>query len=93
VAELTRAITQYGSRGSLVELALAAFYLAIGCFVATSIALALSAVANNTRLWLPAWLTIAGAVLLFIGTAVLFAENRIANRMLREEIAQALEGA
>jgi hypothetical protein len=93
IAALQAAIKKYGGRGSLMQLALAAFYLAIGCFVATSIAIAITHVAHNSTLWLPAWLTIAGAVLLFIGTVVLFAENRIATRMLREEIADVLEGA
>lgn len=93
VSALQAAISGYATRGSLVQLALAAFYLAIGCFVATSIAIAISDVSHNSSLWLPAWLTIAGAMLLFAGTAVLFTENRIATRMLRAEIADVLEGA
>lgn len=92
-ARLRGTLAHYGTRGTLVQFALAAFYLAIGCFVATSITIAVSDVSRRHDLWLPAWLTVAGTVLLFGGTVLLFTENRIATRMLREEIAAALEGA
>lgn len=92
-AALRRTLARYGSRGTIVQFALTCFYLAIGCFVATSIAIAVGDVSRRHGLWLAAWLTIAGTLLLLAGTVLLFTENRIATRMLREEIAAALEGA
>lgn len=82
----------YGTRGSLVQVALSSYYLAIGCFVASSLAIAVTDFTARRGSWLPTWLTVAGAVLLLAGTALLFAETRMATRMLRAEIASALEG-
>lgn len=89
VAQLRR----YRVRGLLVEISLAGFYLAIGCFVAASLAIAITHVWNDANSWVPAWLTVGGAVLLFAGTLLLFSETALATAMLRAEIDGALEGA
>jgi uncharacterized protein DUF2721 len=89
VAQLRR----YRIRGILVEISLAGFYLAIGCFVAASLAIALTHFSNHADSWIPAWLTVGGAVLLFMGTLLLFSETALATAMLRAEIDGALEGA
>ncbi len=87
------ALRKYGRRGAIIQAALAAFYLAIGCFVAASLSIAITHVAGHADSWAPALLTVAGAVLLFAGTVLLFSETRIATRMLHQEIATAFEGA
>lgn len=92
VAAYQAALRRYGTRGSLVQVALSSYYLAIGCFVASSLAIALTEFSRRHGSWFPTWLTIAGAVLLFTGTVLLFSETGVATRMLREEIAGALEG-
>ena len=86
-------LRRYGLRGSLVQLALSTFYLAIGCFVAASLAIAITHFSKGGDSWLPTWITMAGAVLLFCGTVLLFTETRMSTAMLREEIAAALDGA
>ena len=86
-------LRRYRVRGILVEVSLAGFYLAIGLFVAASLAIAITHVSNHPDSWLPAWLTVAGAVLLFVGTLLLFSETALATAMLRAEIDGALEGA
>jgi len=87
------ALRLYGMRGALVQYALGSYYLAIGFFVATSLAIALTHVFGDVNSWVPAWLTVAGAVLLFVGTLLLAFETSMATRMLHAEIAGALEGA
>lgn len=86
-------LRRYSLRGLMVETALAAFYLAIGFFVAASLAIAITHVTNHPDSWLPTWLTVAGALLLFGGALLLFGETALATAMLRAEIAGALEGA
>lgn len=86
-------LRRYGLRGQIVQTALATFYLAIGFFVAASLAIALTHVSGHPDSWLPAWLTVAGAILLFAGALLLFSETALATAMLRAEIAGALEGA
>lgn len=93
IAARRGALKAYGTRGALVQYALASFYVAIGLFVASSLAIAITHLAGDLNSWLPAWFTVAGAVLLLCGTVLLFMETRMATRMLHEEIAGALEGA
>ena len=93
LAEREASLRRYGQRGALVQAALATYYVAIGCFVAASLAIALTHVAGHPDSWIPAWFTVAGAVLLFAGTVLLFLETRLATRMLAREIAAALKGA
>jgi Protein of unknown function (DUF2721) len=87
------ALRLYGRRGALVQYALGSYYVAIGFFVATSLAIALTHVLGHPNSWLPAWLTVAGAVLLFTGTLLLAFETRMATHMLHAEIAGALDRA
>jgi hypothetical protein len=84
-------LARYAHRATLVECSLGSFYMAIGLFVATSLAIAIPAATGHRGSFLPAWLTIAGAVLLFIGSLLLFAETAMSTRMLRDEIAAALD--
>lgn len=84
-------LARYAHRATLVECSLGSFYMAIGLFVATSLAIAIPAATGHRGSFLPAWLTIAGAVLLFIGAVLLFAETAMSTRMLRDEIAAALD--
>lgn len=89
----TAQLHRYRRRALIVETSLASFYLSIGCFVASSLAIAVTHFAGQADSWLPTWLTVAGAILLFAGTILLFSETALATAMLRDEIAGALEGA
>ena len=84
-------LRRYRQRATLVQVSLGSFYASIGLFVAASLAIALTDAIGRRTSFLPAWLTIAGAVLLFAGSLLLFAETTLATRMLRTEITRALD--
>lgn len=71
-------------RGDLLQRALSTFYIASGTFVLSSIAIAFSILFRSSY-WLPVFLGLIGAGLLFYGTALMILEMRVALRSLREE--------
>ena len=77
----------YSRRSSLAERALTLYYVAIGLFVAGSLAITLDNLTRNSVPWLSLALVVAGAISLFFGTAALVIETNMAAGMLREEIA------
>ena len=91
LAESTYRLKRYAIRSTLIQLALAGFYSAIGLFVATSLDIALTDATGHKLSYLAAWLSVGGAVLLFAGSMLLLAETTMATTMLRREIAMALE--
>src|SRR5581483_3307954 len=76
----------YRRRSRLAELALSAYYLSIGLLVAGSLAIALDRYLHESVSWLASTITMAGALLLFLGTILLFLETRMAAGALRNEI-------
>lgn len=81
----------YAKRTALVQGALACWYTAIGLFVASSVVIAIDVASRHASSYVPVWLTISGAVLLFAGSIQLLAETTMATIMIREEIAAALK--
>ncbi len=79
-------LEEYRERSLLVERALSAFYLAIGLLVTASLAIALDRVLGDRIPWVPVLLTVAGAVVLLVGTLSLFRETRISSGAIRREI-------
>jgi hypothetical protein len=75
----------YVRRAWLVERALSAYYLAIGLFVAASLAIAFDAAVHNALPWLASSFVVAGAILLLIGTLLVFLETSKAYNLLRFE--------
>jgi hypothetical protein len=71
-------------RGQLLNRALSMFYIASGIFVLTSIAIAFS-ILLRTSYWMPVFLGLIGAGLLFYGTALMILEMRLALKSLAEE--------
>jgi hypothetical protein len=71
-------------RGDLLQRALSLFYLASGTFVLSSISIAFSILFRATY-WLPVFLGLMGAALLFWGMVLMVSEMRLALRSLREE--------
>ena len=71
-------------RGDLLGRALSLFYIASGTFILSSIAIAVS-ILFRTSYWLPVFLGLVGAGLLFYGTALMIVEMRVALRSLRQE--------
>jgi len=78
------------SRGRLLQRALTCFYVALGIFVATAIALALVSYAAPAA-WVPSALGIGGMLMLFYGCVMLLRETRLALRAVDSEMAFVLE--
>lgn len=78
------------SRGRLLQRALTCFYVALGIFVATAIAIALVTYAAPVA-WLPGVLGIGGMLMLFYGCVMLLRETRLALRAVDTEMAFVLE--
>jgi hypothetical protein len=77
-------------RGALLQRALTCFYVALGIFVATAIALALVSYAAPVA-WVPSALGITGMLMLFYGCVMLLRETRLALRAVDSEMAFVLE--
>jgi hypothetical protein len=78
------------SRGRLLQRALTAFYIALGIFVGTAIAIALVSYARPVA-WLPGVLGIGGMLMLFYGCVMLLRETRLALRSVDSEMEFVLE--
>jgi hypothetical protein len=76
----------YARRARLVQGSLTSFYVALGVFVATTIAIALPPFAPRVA-WLPSVLGIAGTLVLFAGCVLLINETRLALQALKSEMA------
>lgn len=74
------------SRARLLQRALAMQYVALGMFVATSVAIAVVAAGWAAAYWLPVVLGLAGAALLLWGSALLILETRLAHAMVHAEM-------
>jgi hypothetical protein len=88
VRVLTGWLRTYARRSSFAERALSSYYSAIGLFVAASLAITADTILHDAVPWLSLVLVVAGALLLFIGTAALVIETNLATGMLRAEIEQ-----
>ena len=77
-------------RGVLLQQALTCFYVGLGIFVATAIALAVVSYAPPVA-WLPSALGIGGMLTLFYGCVMLLRETRLALRAVDSEMAFVLE--
>jgi len=64
-------------RAMLLRSALTGFYVAIGLFVATSIAIGVVAITNLEFSWLPVVLELVGSAVLLYGTVLLVSEARL----------------
>ena len=66
------------SRSRLLQRALTAFYLAVGVFVATSVAIGAVAVFHARAAWIPVVMGLIGACFLFYGSMLAVFEARLA---------------
>jgi hypothetical protein len=66
------------SRSRLLQRGLTTFYVAVGVFVATSVAIGLVAVSGARYSWIPIVLGLVGACFLFYGSMLLIFEARLA---------------
>lgn len=79
----------YARRARLVQGSLTSFYVALGLFVATTIAIGLTPFAPSLA-WLPSVIGIVGTLVLFGGCMLLINETRLALQALTSETAFAL---
>jgi hypothetical protein len=87
-AELLESMLRsYLRRTSLLERALSAYYLAIGLFVAGSLAIAFDNIIGHVVPWLSIAFVVGGAMLLLLGSLAIFLETNLAAGVLRHEIA------
>lgn len=77
VAEYERQLAMHARRGQLIQRSITSFYVSLGLFVATTVALALVSLIHRVE-WLPLVLGIAGTVFLFYSSMLLIAETRLA---------------
>jgi len=66
------------SRSRLLQRALTAFYLAVGVFVATSVAIGVVAFSHARGSWVPVVMGLIGACFLFYGSMLAVFEARLA---------------
>jgi uncharacterized protein (DUF2062 family) len=75
------------TRTRLLQRSMRVFYLALGVFVATSVAIGLVAAAGHpSYAWFPVVLGLSGACGLFYGSVLLIRESRIAQESLNAEM-------
>jgi hypothetical protein len=75
------------TRTRLLQKSMRVFYLALGIFVATSVAIGLvAAVGRPAYAWLPVVLGLSGACGLFYGSVLLIKESRLAQDALNAEM-------
>src|SRR5882724_4285016 len=66
------------SRSRLLQRALTTFYLTVGIFVATSVAIGLVAFSGGRYAWIPVVMGLIGACFLFYGSMLMIFEARLA---------------
>lgn len=84
--EVEAQLAVYARRARLVQGSLTSFYVALGLFVAATIAIGFTVFARGLA-WLPAVLGIVGTLVLFLGCVLLINETRLAVQSLRSETA------
>ena len=88
--DIDRQLALQTTRGRLLQRALTCFYVALGIFVATAIAIALISYVAQVA-WVPGVLGISGMLMLFYGCVMLLRETRLALRAVDAEMAFVLE--
>lgn len=74
------------SRSRLLQRSLTVFYLALGVFVSTSVAIGVVAMTRASYYWIPVVTGLIGACFLFYGSILLIFEARLALRTVHAEM-------
>ena len=74
------------SRARILQRSMTVFYVALGLFVATSVAIGVVAFAGPRASWLPVGLGLGGASFLFYGSIILIVEARLALSTIKTEM-------
>ena len=84
--EIDRQLSVHAQRSRYVQRSLTSFYLSLGMFVGTTVAIGFVSLLRYS-MWLPNLLGIAGTVVLFYGSMMLIAETRLALQSINSEMA------
>jgi threonine/homoserine/homoserine lactone efflux protein len=84
-AEVERQLDSHAQRGRLIQASLTSFYMSLGIFVGTTIAIGVVALMPELA-WVPSALGILGTVILFHGSVLLIRETRIALKSVNAEM-------
>ena len=74
------------SRARLIQRAMAAFYTALGIFVASSVAIAIISVAARNFTWIAVVLGVIGSLFMLYGSVLLIVESRMALGSIMSEM-------
>lgn len=74
------------SRARILQRSLTVFYMALGVFVATSVAIGIVAVTSTRYSWIPVAVALVGAAFLFYGSVLLIFEARLALTTIHMEM-------
>ena len=86
-ASIFQQLDKLTSRARLLQRCMVTFYVSLGMFVATSVAIGIVGFANNPRYnYIPVTLGIAGACFLFYGSVLLIFEARLALSTIHGEM-------
>ncbi len=83
---IERILVTQRRRVELSERALSAFYLAIGFFVACSLAIAIDALVDGRIAWVPGLLAILGGLVLLLGSGMQVLETNLATGGVQDAI-------
>ena len=87
--EVERQLFIHARRGRLIQWSLTAYYISLGLFVGSAVAIGLVAFLHVAA-WLPTTLGILGTLALFYASVLLISETRLAVRSVNTEMAFAL---
>ncbi len=74
------------SRARILQRSLTVFYLALGVFISTSVAIGIVAVTSARYSWIPVVVALCGAAFLFYGSVLLIFEARLALTTIHMEM-------
>jgi hypothetical protein len=80
-------------RSELLTRAMRLLYVSLSLFVATSLAIGVTAVVHARILWIPTALGMAGAVCLFVSSAILIMESRLTYSVIADEVNFVIESS
>ena len=79
-------LDQLTSRARILQRSLTVFYMALGIFVATSVAIGIVAIMSARYSWIPVVVALGGAAFLFYGSVLLIFEARLALTTIHMEM-------
>lgn len=79
-------LDQLTSRARILQRSLTVFYMALGIFVSTSVAIGIVAITSARYSWIPVVVALSGAAFLFYGSVLLIFEARLALTTIHMEM-------